>query len=271
MTLTDELKILDDKIKANQAQYDLGREAAKISALSSKDLLEKYEYLTGEDLGHRPSVLEKTKFEYSPLGAVLSDNVKKKTNINKVNIKKKQDKSLIYNSQHSFTKFKDIDEFKELSLGSMYKKLNDFKKRFNKLKAVDPQTDENKVLKPKVLDNVGDLFNDLYYIDKDKDNEEKGGLNTKNKKYFYYKKLKLTDDYQYESEKEEEKEEKQQTSKKEPLKKSAKDDSTKFNGWFSEKEKGINSEIFQEHFRHQEHSNMLRDLYRINDKKKTMT
>ena len=68
MTLTDELKILDDKIKANQAQYDLGREAAKISALSSKDLLEKYEYLTGEDLGHRPSLLEKTKFEYSPLG-----------------------------------------------------------------------------------------------------------------------------------------------------------------------------------------------------------
>ena len=90
MTLTDELKILDDKIKANQAQYDLGREAAKISALSSKDLLEKYEYLTGEDLGHRPSVLEKTKFEYSQLSAVLSDDVKKKTNTNKINIKKRQ-------------------------------------------------------------------------------------------------------------------------------------------------------------------------------------
>ena len=89
MTLTDELKILDDKIKANQAQYDLGKEAAKISALSSKNLLEKYEYLTGEGLGHRPSVLEKTKFDYSPLGAVLSDNVKKNTNINKVDTKKK--------------------------------------------------------------------------------------------------------------------------------------------------------------------------------------
>ena len=58
MTVTDELKILDDKIKANQAQYDLGREAAKITALSSKDILEKYEYSTGEDLGYRPSVLE---------------------------------------------------------------------------------------------------------------------------------------------------------------------------------------------------------------------
>ena len=73
MTLTDELKILDDKIEANQAEYDLGREAA----LSSKDLLEKYEYLTGEDLGHRPSVLEKTKFEYSPLRMSLSKSFKK--------------------------------------------------------------------------------------------------------------------------------------------------------------------------------------------------
>ena len=51
-----------------------------------------------------------------------------------------------------------IIEFKELSLDSMYKKLNDFKKRFNKLKSVDPQTNHNKLLKPKVLDNVGDLF-----------------------------------------------------------------------------------------------------------------
>ena len=41
MTLTDQLKILDNKIKANQVQYDLVRETAKISALSSKDLLEK--------------------------------------------------------------------------------------------------------------------------------------------------------------------------------------------------------------------------------------
>ena len=46
MKLTDKLKILDDKFKANQAQYDLDREAAKISALSSKEL-DKYEYFTG--------------------------------------------------------------------------------------------------------------------------------------------------------------------------------------------------------------------------------
>ena len=44
MTLTNEIKLLNGEIKANQAQYDLDREA-----LSSKEL-GKYEYLTGEDL-----------------------------------------------------------------------------------------------------------------------------------------------------------------------------------------------------------------------------
>ena len=38
MTLTDEIRILDDKIKASQAQYNLDREAAKISALSSGEI-----------------------------------------------------------------------------------------------------------------------------------------------------------------------------------------------------------------------------------------
>ena len=64
MTVTDQIKILDNKIKANQVQYDLSREGAKISTLSSKDLQEYYEYLTGEDLVHKPSVFEKAKFEY---------------------------------------------------------------------------------------------------------------------------------------------------------------------------------------------------------------
>ena len=73
----------------NKAQYDLDRKAAKISALSSSNL-NKYEYLTGEDLGLKPSTVEKAKFEYPPLGAILSNKVKKKTNINKTNLKKKK-------------------------------------------------------------------------------------------------------------------------------------------------------------------------------------
>ena len=77
MTVTDQLKIIDNKIKANQAQYDLDRLAAKISVYSSDDL-RKYEYLTGEDLGYKPSVVEQAKFDYSPLGKIFNKGLKKK-------------------------------------------------------------------------------------------------------------------------------------------------------------------------------------------------
>ena len=50
MILTDQYEIIDNKIKAIQAQYDLDRLAAKISASSSGEL-RKYEYLTGKKLG----------------------------------------------------------------------------------------------------------------------------------------------------------------------------------------------------------------------------
>ena len=71
MTINEQVKILYDKIKANKAQYDLDRQAAKISALSSCEL-EKYEYLTGENLGYKPDVVQKAKFEYSTLGQVFN-------------------------------------------------------------------------------------------------------------------------------------------------------------------------------------------------------
>ena len=54
MTLTEQVKIL----KSNEAQYDLDTQASKISALSYKDL-EKYEYLTVEDLEYKPDVIQR--------------------------------------------------------------------------------------------------------------------------------------------------------------------------------------------------------------------
>ena len=103
----------------------MGREAAKIFALLSEDLLEKYEYLTGKDLGLKTSIFEKVKFEYSSLGMTLINNTKNNTNKNKAYNKNKQNKYLVYNPQYSFTKFKDIDGFEYLSLDSMFKRLND--------------------------------------------------------------------------------------------------------------------------------------------------
>ena len=71
MTVKDQLKILDRKIKQNKADYNLYRQNAGISALSSGDL-GKYEYLTKKDLNYKPDLLQKAKFEYSPLGQVFN-------------------------------------------------------------------------------------------------------------------------------------------------------------------------------------------------------
>ena len=71
MIVTDQIKILNRKIKQNESQYNLDREAAKISALSSNNL-DKYELLTGEDLDLKPSTIEQAKFEYSPLGKIFN-------------------------------------------------------------------------------------------------------------------------------------------------------------------------------------------------------
>ena len=132
MTITDQIKILDRKITQNEARYDLDRKAAEISALSSNNF-DKFEYLTGEDLDLKPSTVEQTKFEYSPLRKIFNksldekdkkegilkrlENIKDKNEelLNSFSTTKKfnkalkinnQSKNLIYNTQHSFTKFK---------------------------------------------------------------------------------------------------------------------------------------------------------------------
>ena len=76
MTRKEQVKILDDKIEANNAQYNLDRMNAEISAYSSGDLPE-YEYLTKKDLNYKPNAFEQAKFEYSPLGKVFIDGLDK--------------------------------------------------------------------------------------------------------------------------------------------------------------------------------------------------
>ena len=66
MTVNEQVKILHDKIESTKLQYDLDRQAARISALSSD------EYLTGVDLGYKPDVVQKAKFEDSPHGKVFN-------------------------------------------------------------------------------------------------------------------------------------------------------------------------------------------------------
>ena len=88
MTRKEQIKILDDKIKANNVQYDLDRMNAEISAYSSGSL-PKYEYLTNKDLGYKPDALKKVKFEYSPIGKVFTDGLAKEDISKKVGLFKR--------------------------------------------------------------------------------------------------------------------------------------------------------------------------------------
>ena len=68
---------INDQIKDEKLQYNINREAAKISALSSGKL-HKYEYLTGEDIlpSTQQQIIEQTKFIYSPLGKAFDKQIK---------------------------------------------------------------------------------------------------------------------------------------------------------------------------------------------------
>ena len=179
MTVIDQIKILNRKFKQNELQYDLDREAAKISELSLNNL-DKYELLTGEDLNLKSSTIEQTKFEYSLLGKIFNKGISeedKKEGILKglKNIKdkseelintlsatnkalknkiKNQSKKLIYDLNHSFAK---LDDVKKLSLDSMFNLMKNYHKKFNSLNKLKPQKESNKKRKQEALTNVGNI------------------------------------------------------------------------------------------------------------------
>ena len=68
---------IEDQIKDEKLQYDINREAAKISALSSGKI-DKYEYLTGEEIlpSNQQQIIDKAKFTYSPLEKAFQKQTK---------------------------------------------------------------------------------------------------------------------------------------------------------------------------------------------------
>ena len=68
---------INDQITDEKLQYDINREAAKISALSSGKI-SKSEYLTGEDIlpSNQQQIIEQANFTYSPLGKAFKKQIK---------------------------------------------------------------------------------------------------------------------------------------------------------------------------------------------------
>ena len=67
----------NDQIRDKKLQYDINREPAKISALSSGKI-HKCKYLTGEDIlpSNQQQIIEQAKFTYSPLGKAFEKQIK---------------------------------------------------------------------------------------------------------------------------------------------------------------------------------------------------
>ena len=66
---------IDDQIRDEKLQYDINREAAKISVWSS-DKIDKYEYLNGKEIlqCNQKQIIEQVKFTYYPLGKAFEKN-----------------------------------------------------------------------------------------------------------------------------------------------------------------------------------------------------
>ena len=98
-------------------------------ALSSREL-DNYKYLTGKDLGYKPGVFERVKFDYSPSGEALNKGLKKDDKVNKV---VKYENDLTNHSVHNFSKY-SVSNFNKIpSIESKFDALDNFYKDFKKL------------------------------------------------------------------------------------------------------------------------------------------
>ena len=215
MTKFDQIKILDNKIKANKAQYMLDRKNVEISTKSSGEL-DKYKYLTGEDLDYKPDPLTQAKFKYSPLGKTLSFGstkedkkeglLKRLANINRAynlhnlgdintNIRPRdidycrlnKDKIDTRRFYEAYNKLESFEE-KFFMINEFYKKIENFKCDDNIL-----SDDINK--KPRILNNTSKVYNNLLDRYKDEYFVQYKQYNEEWKKKYAYKNFNdLTDD-----------------------------------------------------------------------------
>ena len=215
MTKFDQIKILDNKIKANKAQYMLDRKNSEISAKSSGEL-DKYEYLTGEDLGYKPDALTQAKFEYSPLGKTLTFGstkedkkeglLKRLANINKANNLSNlrgintniypRDINYYCINKDKIDTQRFYEEYNKLgSLEENFFMINEFYKKMEIFKNDDNILSADIIKKTRVLNNTSRVYNNLLKRYKDEYFEKYKQYNEEwEKKYDYKNITDLTDD-----------------------------------------------------------------------------
>ena len=128
---------IEDQIKDEKLQYDINRETAKISALSSGKI-DKYEYLTGEEIlpSNQQQIIQQAKFNYSPLGKALEKPTKTIEDQGKKQAKTIQDNKQIVNKD---------DDYKDKLLLSREREIfkDIYNKRLDKIEELNNKIDYN--------------------------------------------------------------------------------------------------------------------------------
>ena len=134
---------IEDQIKDEKLQYDINREAAKISALSSGKL-DKYEYLTGEEIlpSNQQQIIQQAKFNYSPLGKAFEKQTK---TIEDQGEKQVVTLESLKNSDKKLTPIKDFISIENLNpeIINEIKRIEEIEKKVDRNKMVYKGTNKN--------------------------------------------------------------------------------------------------------------------------------
>ena len=131
---------IEDQIKDEKLQYDINREAAKISALSLGKI-DKYDYLTGEEIlpSNQRQIIEQAKFTYSPLGKAFEKQTKTIKDQGIKQVKAIQDNKQLVNINNNDDDYKD-----KLLLSKEREIFKDiYNKRLDKIEEINNKSDYN--------------------------------------------------------------------------------------------------------------------------------
>ena len=133
---------VEDQIKDEKLQYDINKEAGKISALSSGKT-DKYEYLTGEEIlpSNQQQIIQQAKYAYSPLGKAFEKQIKTIENQGKKQVKAIQDNKQLVNINK--------DDYKDKLLHSKERKIFKviYNKRLDKIEELNNKIEKFKKVK----------------------------------------------------------------------------------------------------------------------------
>ena len=145
---------IEDQIKDEKLQYDINREAAKISALSSGKI-DKYEYLTGEEIlpTNQQQIIQQAKFAYSPSGKGLEKQIKTIEDQGKKQVKAIQDNKQLVNK----------DDYKDKLLLSKERNIfqDIYNKRLDKIEELSNKIDYNDLKYVTINSNKTHNFSDI--------------------------------------------------------------------------------------------------------------